>query len=120
MAVFTRVNTKITLRCYHPLWLMDCLSDTLAWFRAINAMALGIRARRNHAQAIARNCHLWPRTIAEYNEPISWLMLIAIATTGMKIYLKKMPNVGAPAIVTIVSETLFLGCLMLAGISIPS
>ena len=48
----------------------------------------------------------------------SWLLLIAIAAVGMKINLKQMMSVGGPAIALIVSETLFLGCLMLIGITL--
>jgi len=46
----------------------------------------------------------------------SWLLLVAIAAVGMKTNLKQVLSVGGPAIALIVVETLFLACLILAGI----
>lgn len=47
----------------------------------------------------------------------SWLLLMAISAVGMKINLKRMFTVGGPAIILIVSETLFLAGLMVAGVT---
>lgn len=47
-----------------------------------------------------------------------WALLIAIAAVGMKTSLRKIFNVGGPAIALIVAETLFLGVLILVGLKL--
>ncbi len=46
-----------------------------------------------------------------------WLLLIAIAAVGMKTSLRSMLDVGGPAVVLIVAETLFIAGFILAGIA---
>ncbi len=46
-----------------------------------------------------------------------WLLLIAIAAVGMKTSLRRMLDVGGPAVVLIVAETLFIAGFILLGIT---
>ena len=60
-----------------------------------------------------------PAIIADWiGQSSRWLLLIAIAAVGMKTNLKQVLAVGGPAIALIVIETLFLACLVLAGIKL--
>ena len=71
------------------------------------------------ALATLNSLGLVPSSIASFISQVSsWLLLIAISAVGMKINLKQMMSVGGPAIALIVTETLFLGCLMLIGITL--
>ncbi|MEM9784109.1 MAG: putative sulfate exporter family transporter [Pseudomonadota bacterium] len=45
-----------------------------------------------------------------------WALLFAIAAVGMKVSLKRIMEVGGPAVALIVGETLFLAVLILGGI----
>jgi len=45
-----------------------------------------------------------------------WALLTAIAAVGMKTSLRKIAEVGAPAIVLICAETLFLAIFICIGI----
>lgn len=66
------------------------------------------------ALAALNSLGLIPETIVGYlAHASSWLLLIAIAAVGMKTNLKQVLSVGGPAIVLIVSETLFIGGLIL-------
>ncbi|MGD1869487.1 MAG: YeiH family protein [Neomegalonema sp.] len=47
-----------------------------------------------------------------------WALLISIAAVGMKTSLKKILDVGGPAIVLIVAETLFIAVFVLAGLAV--
>lgn len=60
-----------------------------------------------------------PEMVASVLSDISrWALLIAIAAVGMKTSLRKIFNVGGPAIALIVAETLFLAVLILAGLKL--
>ncbi|MEO0818891.1 MAG: YeiH family protein [Pseudomonadota bacterium] len=45
-----------------------------------------------------------------------WALLVAIAAVGMKTSLRRIMDVGGPAVVLIVAETVFIAVLILAGI----
>lgn len=60
-----------------------------------------------------------PEIVASVLSDISrWALLIAIAAVGMKTSLRKIFNVGGPAIALIVAETLFLAVLILVGLKL--
>lgn len=60
-----------------------------------------------------------PEVIASALSDLSrWALLIAIAAVGMKTSLRKIFNVGGPAIALIVAETIFLAVLILAGLQL--
>ena len=45
-----------------------------------------------------------------------WALLIAIAAVGMKASLRRIMDVGGPAVVLIVAQTIFIAGFILAGI----
>ncbi len=58
-----------------------------------------------------------PQLLNDWIGDISrWALLVAIAAVGMKTSLRRVLEVGGPAIVLIVAETLFLAGLILAGL----
>jgi len=62
---------------------------------------------------------LIPTNIAGWvSQASSWMLLVAIAAVGMRTNLKQVLSVGGPAIALIIIETLFLACLILAGIKL--
>lgn len=59
-----------------------------------------------------------PGVLAHWLGDLSrWALLIAIAAVGMKAELRRILDVGGPAVVLIVAETLFLGGFILGGIA---
>ncbi|WP_299966781.1 putative sulfate exporter family transporter [uncultured Roseobacter sp.] len=61
---------------------------------------------------------LIPTLVADLMSQASrWMLLIAIAAVGMKTNLKRVLAVGGPAIALLVTETLFIAGLILAGIT---
>lgn len=61
---------------------------------------------------------LIPTVVADWLGDLSrWTLLIAIAAVGMKTELRRILEVGGPAIVLIVAETIFIGAFILAGIA---
>ena len=69
--------------------------------------------------AAANSLGLIPPTVVSWlTQASSWLLLIAISAVGMKTNLKQVLSVGGPAIALIVSETVFIGCLILIGIKL--
>ena len=69
--------------------------------------------------ATANSLGLIPASVADWiTQASGWLLLIAISAVGMKTNLKQVLSVGAPAITLIVSETVFIACLMLIGIKL--
>ncbi|MEM8876588.1 MAG: putative sulfate exporter family transporter [Pseudomonadota bacterium] len=60
-----------------------------------------------------------PQMVSEGLSDLSrWALLIAIAAVGMKASLRRIMDVGGPAVVLIVAETVFLAGFILAGILI--
>lgn len=60
---------------------------------------------------------LIPVGVADFMSQASrWMLLIAIAAVGMKTNLKRVLAVGGPAIALLITETLFIAGLILAGI----
>lgn len=60
---------------------------------------------------------LIPTFIADFMSQASrWMLLIAIAAVGMKTNLKRVLAVGGPAIALLITETIFIAGLILAGI----
>lgn len=60
---------------------------------------------------------LIPVSVADFMSQASrWMLLIAIAAVGMKTNLKRVLAVGGPAIALLMTETLFIAGLILAGI----
>ncbi|WP_195821445.1 YeiH family protein [Roseobacter sp. MH60115] len=60
---------------------------------------------------------LIPGVVADLMSQASrWMLLIAIAAVGMKTNLKRVLAVGGPAIALLITETLFIAGLILAGI----
>ncbi len=58
-----------------------------------------------------------PAAVAEALGGLSrWALLIAIAAVGMKTSLKSIRDVGGPAVVLIVGETVFIAAFVLAGL----
>ncbi len=58
-----------------------------------------------------------PELLSDWIADVSrWALLVAIAAVGMKTSLRRVMDVGGPAIVLIVAETLFLAGLILAGL----
>ena len=58
-----------------------------------------------------------PQTVADALGSVSrWALLVAIAAVGMKTSLRSIMDVGGPAVVLIVAETLFIAGFVLAGI----
>lgn len=58
-----------------------------------------------------------PGIVAEGLSDISrWALLISIAAVGMKTSLRRIMDVGGPAVILIVGETVFLAAFVLAGI----
>lgn len=73
-------------------------------------LAFLILAGLNSAGAI-------PARLSELLGDLSrWALLVAIAAVGMKASLRRILDVGGPAIVLIVAETLFLAAFVLGGI----
>jgi len=69
--------------------------------------------------ATANSLNLIPEAIVGWlTQASGWLLLIAISAVGMKTNLKQVLSVGGPAIFLIVSETIFIGSLILVGIKI--
>jgi len=58
-----------------------------------------------------------PAIVAETLSQVSrWALLVAIAAVGMKTSLRSVREVGGPAVVLIVAETVFIAAFILAGI----
>lgn len=69
------------------------------------------------ALAALNSLGLIPAAIADLMSQASrWMLLIAIAAVGMKTNLKRVLAVGGPAIALLITETLFIAGLILAGI----
>ena len=67
--------------------------------------------------AAANSFGLIPPTIQKIMTDLSrWALLVSIAAVGMKTSLKAILEVGGPAIILIVAETLFLGGFILYGL----
>ncbi|HBR98899.1 MAG TPA: putative sulfate exporter family transporter, partial [Gammaproteobacteria bacterium] len=49
-------------------------------------------------------------------EVYQWMLLVSIAAVGMKTSLRKILDVGGPAIILLVAETVFIGAFILLGI----
>ncbi|MFT6044307.1 MAG: putative integral membrane protein (TIGR00698 family) [Arenicella sp.] len=66
---------------------------------------------------VANSCGVIPRPIAEaFSVSASWLLLIAVAALGVKTSLEEIFNVGWRPVMLVVSETVFLALIVLAGI----
>ncbi|WP_052249386.1 putative sulfate exporter family transporter [Tateyamaria sp. ANG-S1] len=69
------------------------------------------------ALATLNSFNLIPTQVADLMSQASrWMLLIAIAAVGMKTNLKRVLAVGGAAIALLVTETLFIAALILAGI----
>lgn len=69
------------------------------------------------ALAALNSLGLIPLVLADWLADLSrWALLVAIAAVGMKTSLKRILDVGGPAIILIVVETLFIAGFILAGI----
>jgi uncharacterized membrane protein YadS len=70
------------------------------------------------ALAALNGFHVVPPPLASVlSEASKWLLVISVAALGMKTSLREMMAVGAPALVLIAAETLFLGFLVLGWIA---
>lgn len=99
---------SITLKRYSPVDISSSRTPLLPRF-VIGFIAL----------AAANSLGFIPASVASWLSQLSsWLLLIAISAVGMKTNIKQVLSVGGPAIALIVSETVFIGCLMLAGIKL--
>ncbi len=69
------------------------------------------------ALAVASSLGLLPRPVVDMaSSASSWLLVIAIASVGMRTFPKDILNVGLPAVAFLVAETVFLGLFVLAAI----
>jgi len=69
------------------------------------------------ALAALNGFHVVPTPLAAIlTEASKWLLVISVAALGMKTSLREMMAVGAPALLLIAAETLFLGLLVLGWI----
>lgn len=67
--------------------------------------------------AALNSFHMIPATLADALSQLSrWLLLTAVAAVGMKTNLREVLGVGGPAIGLLITETLFIAGLVLAGI----
>jgi uncharacterized integral membrane protein (TIGR00698 family) len=67
--------------------------------------------------ATLNSFHLFPQWSVDAAAPLSrWTLLLAIGAVGLKTSLREVLNVGLPAIGLLVSETVFIAVLVLAGL----
>jgi len=67
--------------------------------------------------AALNSFHLIPQIVVDTMNSVSrWALLISIAAVGMKTSLRRMLDVGGPAILLITAETAFIAVFVLAGV----
>ncbi|MEN0000852.1 MAG: putative sulfate exporter family transporter, partial [Pseudomonadota bacterium] len=67
--------------------------------------------------AALNSFHLMPMAVADIMASVSrWALLISIAAVGMKTSLRRMLDVGGPAIFLITAETVFIAVFVLTGV----
>ncbi|MEO0542602.1 MAG: YeiH family protein [Pseudomonadota bacterium] len=67
--------------------------------------------------AALNSFHLMPQVVVDTMNSVSrWALLISIAAVGMKTSIRRMLDVGGPAILLITAETAFIAVFVLAGV----